>query len=142
MPRDFCALLLLLLVGIAKAQSPANDKIAHRGKLEGQSTSDNGTNVNASPEVGEPFAGWGCKAELWSSTVPSSGTAMNWTFNCNLDTAVGVYTGASVAVLPKLAHHDEDMMFLQRLLEGSVTRNVANQIRALLDHGEIISRES
>lgn len=80
---------------------PPNDTFAAAEVLTGNSVRLSDSNRNASPESGEPApAGTGAGHTVWYRwTAPTSGHYTVAAYASAIDTAVGVYTGASVASL-------------------------------------------
>ncbi len=101
------SLLLLGLpvaVGVAAgAPEPGNDAFANAVSLgNAASGSAQGSNVDATAEVGEPSYLSGVSV-WWSWTAPSSGSYLFDTCGSYLPSLLGVYTGASVSTLTQAA---------------------------------------
>ncbi|MGC1851706.1 MAG: hypothetical protein WA687_04620 [Solirubrobacterales bacterium] len=102
---------------IAPTPSPSNDHFANAEMLDIETgeagvfsfRSAEGTNWNASKEVGEPdHAGNPGGASVWFSwTAPASGVAQVSVFCLGFDALVGVYTGESLATLATVASVSE-----------------------------------
>ena len=131
-----CSLAILMFCEISRAQAPSNDNFSNRITLSGNSPSASGTNVNATPETGEPFAAAGRNSVWWQWTAPSSGTAILRTFNSKFDTVVSVYTGSSVSSLTLVGSNDDDATTLQSRLEVPVTQGVAYRIQVSSHDGQ------
>jgi hypothetical protein len=90
---------------------PANDLFERAQVLSGVAARVGGTTLNATTQVGEPrHAGVGAGRSVWYRwTAPRTG---RWTFTTqgsNLDTALALYSGASVNALRLLAADDDDL---------------------------------
>ncbi|MCB1123695.1 MAG: hypothetical protein KJT03_19230, partial [Verrucomicrobiae bacterium] len=87
---------------------PKNDNFANASVISGTSLSVRGFNLNASEEVGEPdHAGdLGGKSIWWRWTAPSDGQVIIDTSGSDIDTLLGVYTGASLGALVEVASND------------------------------------
>jgi uncharacterized repeat protein (TIGR01451 family)/uncharacterized delta-60 repeat protein len=118
--RGLAPLGILVLLGWSCSTSwaqPANDNFANAQVISGPSGSVTGNNINATLEPGEPATVLGspCGASVWYSwTAPSSGLVTFNTFGStsvvntgDLDTVLGIYTGASVANLTFVAGNDD-----------------------------------
>jgi hypothetical protein len=93
----------------ALALPPPNDLFAAGQALSGSTAAANGTNVEATKEVGEPnHAGNPGGRSIWYRwTAPSTGVAIVNTSGSSFDTTLAVYTGASVGGLHHVASNDD-----------------------------------
>src|SRR5829696_4322062 len=109
---------LLLLAGSAQAAAPANDNFSDAAAVTGASGTTSGTNVEATPETGEPSNhvddcctdGDLGDASVWYQwTAPSTGLFFFDTQGSDLlghDTVLGVYTG-SLGTLTEVGFNDD-----------------------------------
>jgi subtilisin family serine protease len=90
------------------ATRPINDKFAGATIYPVGACITNGSNADATSESGEPaHAGLkGGKSIWWSWTAPITGKVTIATDRSNFDTLLGVYTGASVSSLTRVAGDD------------------------------------
>jgi len=118
--RGLAPLGMVVLLGWSSSTSwaqPANDNFANAQVISGPNGSVTGNNINATLEPGEPatVGGSPCGASVWYSwTAPSSGVITFNTFGStsvvntgDLDTVLGIYTGASVDNLTLVAGNDD-----------------------------------
>jgi hypothetical protein len=99
----------LLLTASSAWAVPANDNFADSVVLSGMPVFENGSNVVATKETGEPnHAGDPGGASVWYAwTAPASGPVSVDTCVSGFDTLVGVYTGTSVGALTEVAANDQ-----------------------------------
>ena len=89
-------------INLNLAMRPANDKFADAQALSGTTATADGSNVNATGEVGEINHAdvSGTLASIWYTwTAPASGNVTINTFNSSFDTTLAVYTGNAVDAL-------------------------------------------
>lgn len=88
---------------------PDNDPFAAPYILAGSSDTDNGTNIGATKETGEPdhHGNAGGASVWWNWTSPGTGTAQVTTAGSDFDTILGVYTGSTVGGLSFIASDDD-----------------------------------
>ncbi len=91
---------------------PVNDNFANATVItltQGNSTTLKGYNTNATRETGDPRQGDnpGGRSVWWRWTAPSSGSVTLDTKGSYYDTTLGVYTGATLANLTKVADNDD-----------------------------------
>lgn len=98
-----------LAVKLPLRPPPANDAFARRLPLAGPSATATGTSEGATREAGEPVhAGRdGGSSVWWTWTAPASGKAVVTTRGSSFDTLLGVYTGAAVDQLTRIAQDDD-----------------------------------
>lgn len=92
------------------AARPANDKLAARITLSGNSGNSSGTNRLATQESGEPLqdsraAG---RTTWWKWVAPASGQVSLDTHGSNFDTLLSVSSGTTIASLQAIATNDDD----------------------------------
>lgn len=93
----------------ASAATPANDLFADAKVLTGAAASDNGLNLGASRETGEPDH-VGSPAEhsvWWTWTAPFSGHVSFDTLGSDFDTRLAAYRGTALANLVQVAANDD-----------------------------------
>lgn len=90
--------------------APVNDAFAARTVLLGEIDFAEGTNFNATVELGEPQHArtGGIRSVWWSWTAPGTGPVSFDTFGSNFDTVLAVYTGSAVNALTLVAENDDD----------------------------------
>lgn len=91
---------------------PANDNFANASLLSlggSQSLSVKGYNTNATKETGDPRQGDnpGGRSVWWRWTAPSAGSVTLDTRGSYFDSTLGVYTGATLTALTKVADNDD-----------------------------------
>lgn len=90
---------------------PANDNFANAAPLvfSGASTQVTGSNVASTKEAGEPNHAGNTMVHSvwWKWAPPAGGTATITTLGSNFDTALAVYTGATVSGLTELKSNDD-----------------------------------
>src|SRR6185503_12736521 len=121
------SIALQLVLGPA-APPPANDAFADRITVTGSHFNNvSGDNTGATREPNEPFHAdvLGGKSVWWSWTAPASGGVTLTTGGSVIDTALGVYTGNSLANLVLVAGNDEDPLSSVGL-ESRVTFNATS----------------
>ncbi len=104
---------------------PANDDFANAAVLEGASGTARGTNSLGTVQPGEPqhAANPGGRSLWWKWQAPADGTLLVSTEGSSFDTLLGVYTGALVSALTRVAENDD-------ALEGSGFSKVQHAVRA------------
>ena len=113
------------------ATPPPNDNFVNRIIITGSSITNNGSNIGATREIGEPYdigGTIGGKSVWWSWTAPHSGPVTISTIGSNFDTILGVYTGTVVSALTKIASDDESGGNSTSLVTFSATTGVTYQI--------------
>jgi hypothetical protein len=108
--RPLTAVLLVSLnAGALLAQAPPNDFFTNSIPLTGTNTTDQGSNINATKEPGEPdHAGnVGGQSVWWTWTAPTNGDLIITTDGSSFDTLLGIYTGTSVSALSLVASNDD-----------------------------------
>ena len=113
------------------ATPPPNDNFVNRIIITGTSITNNGSNIGATREIGEPYdigGTIGGKSVWWSWTAPHSGPVTISTIGSNFDTILGVYTGTVVSALTKIASDDESGGNSTSLVTFSATTGVTYQI--------------
>jgi hypothetical protein len=100
---------VLTSAATARAAGPANDDFAAAAILSGAPVFENGSNVVATKEPGEPnHAGDPGGASVWYVwTAPSSGPFSVDTCGGTFDTLIGIYVGTSVGALTPVAANDQ-----------------------------------
>lgn len=104
-----CVSLSLTVLVCSAWAAPANDNFASAQMLNGNVGSVNGSNVDATKEVGEPnhipYAG--ANASIWYRwQAASSGTVTIHTAGSSFDTILAVYTGSSLTALTQIDYDD------------------------------------
>ncbi len=92
------------------AARPANDNLAARATLSGNSGSSTGTNRLATQEAGEPLqdSRAGSHTVWWKWVAPASGQVSLDTHGSNFDTLLSVSSGTTMASLQTIASNDDD----------------------------------
>jgi hypothetical protein len=100
-----------IALNVQETPAPANDNFANAVALTNNIWT--GTTIGATRESGETtLAGNAGGASVWLTwTAPSTGTVSLSTAGSNFDTMLGVYTGASVAVLSQVAANDDASVY-------------------------------
>jgi hypothetical protein len=95
--------------GWALAAAPDNDDLADATELAGQLAFADGTNAEATKELGEPnHAGNAGGASIWYRwTAPAAGTTFISTCGSEFNTLLAVYTGDDVSLLNEVAGNDD-----------------------------------
>jgi hypothetical protein len=90
--------------------TPVNNNFSNAQVISGSSGGVNGSNVNATKEIGEPnHAGnVGGKSIWYRWLAPASGNVTLTTQGSNFDTLLGVYTGVAVNVLSTVASNNDE----------------------------------
>ena len=86
----------------ANAAQPGNDNFGSASVLsnDGSSGSDTGTNIDATPELGETLPDIGYTTTVWWQwTAPASGTYLFDTCGSTLSNELGIYTGSRLDAL-------------------------------------------
>src|SRR3569623_1375174 len=99
-PAAFAALLLAVASGDARAAAPANDNFAAAKVLSGPVGIGDYSNVEATPEAGEP-AGTG-NASLWFAWTATSGSVTFSTLGCDFKSTLTLYNGTALHTLAAL----------------------------------------
>jgi hypothetical protein len=89
---------------------PLNDNFTNRHRLAGASAEDQGSNVDATREAGEPSHDekLGDTSVWWSWVAPFAGLAMVTTTGSTFDTLLAVYVGSSLTTLKLVAGNDDE----------------------------------
>jgi hypothetical protein len=100
-------------IRIWKIVPPANDQFSNAFPISGERGTANGYNAYATRESGEPTHGVFSPATpsgsaWWTWTAPRTGWVKFDTFGSDYNTALGVYTGASVSSLTQIAANNDD----------------------------------
>lgn len=92
------------------AARPANDNLANRATLSGNSGTSTGTNRLATQESGEPLqdSRAGGHTVWWKWVAPASGQVSLDTHGSNFDTLLSVSSGTTIASLHTIASNDDD----------------------------------
>jgi Ca2+-binding RTX toxin-like protein len=85
-----------------------NDNFVNRTLLSGLAPNGLGSNIGATPEVGEPFQSGITNSVWWSWTAPNDGTFTIDTKNSDFDTFLSVFTGSAVNNLTLRAYNDDE----------------------------------
>jgi hypothetical protein len=95
--------------GSALAAAPANDNLADAAELTGRFAFAEGSNAEATEELGEPaHAGNAGGASIWYRwTAPAAGKATVGTCGSEINTLLAVYTGDQIALLTEIAANDD-----------------------------------
>ncbi len=100
---------------------PPNDLFAGREVITSVPALRRGSNLNATPQAGEPdLFGVGGSSVWWSWTAPQSGVAIATTEGSTFDTLLGVYTGTAVNALTPRGSSDD--------VPGAFTSSVLFQV--------------
>jgi len=91
------------------AAAPANNAFAARTIIDAQASTAFGTTVGANKETGEPFDGQ--RTVWWLWTPDRDGPVILTTSGSTFDTALAVYTGASLGDLSLVASNDDCYAF-------------------------------
>jgi hypothetical protein len=93
--------MVLSIVQKAPPVLGGNDLFVNRFTLTGQTNVVNGSNTNASKEIGEPDhdGNGGGRSIWWSWVAPASSPVSISTFGSSFDTVLGVYQGTTVSSL-------------------------------------------
>lgn len=96
-------------IRVATVGGPANDAFAARAAITGNTQTVSGTNVNSSPENGEPqhFNRAPATSVWWQWTPALTGTATVTTEGSNFDTVLAAYSGSALANLTGLQANDD-----------------------------------
>ncbi len=96
-------------LNISAPPTVANDNFLNATTVSGTTWSVTGSPLNATGEVAEPLPGYSpsnLSTLWWKWTAPDNGLYRISTAGSGIDTALGVYTGASVAALTSVGFHD------------------------------------
>jgi len=97
-------------MNLTVSPAPSNDNFANRIVIPTVGTTVTGSNGGANSEAGEPHAdelgAFGYDSVWWSYTPTVSGPVIVTTAGSSIDTFLGVYTGASVNALTRVATND------------------------------------
>jgi hypothetical protein len=109
---------------------PPNDNFANRTIVAGWTVVTNGTNINATKEIGEAnHAGnAGGKSVWWSWTPAVNGRVIVSTAGSSFDTLLGIYTGSSVSTLMNVASDNNSGPALTSRASFSCERGIAYRI--------------
>lgn len=121
------ALSAALLAPSLQAAPPGNDNFANATVITGSTISQNGTNVDATTEIGEPSLGF---RTIWYSwTAPSGGTLTVDTIGTGFDTLLGIYTGPSYNDIFTIRTDDDGGGNGTSLITTSVTGGTVYKIK-------------
>jgi Ca2+-binding RTX toxin-like protein len=108
-----------------------NDNFTNGTLLSGLAPNGQGSNIGATPEVGEPVQSGITNSVWWSWTAPNDGTFTIDTKNSNFDTFLSVFTGSALNNLSLIGYND-DVNYaagdLTSLLNLNVTAGTTYQI--------------
>lgn len=108
--------------GTALAAPPLNDDLADAAELAGRVAFADGTNAEATKELGEPnHAGNAGGASIWYRwTAPAAGPTTISTCGSGFNTLLAVYTGDDVSLLNQVAGNDDACGNRSQLTFGAV----------------------
>lgn len=95
---------------LSEPSRPPNDQFTNPTLIVGVSTTNTGTTIDASKELGEPdHAGQPSRRSIWWRwRAPGEGVATVTTAGSDFDTTLAAYTGTNVGALSLVADNDQD----------------------------------
>ncbi|MCX7004372.1 MAG: hypothetical protein NTV22_14015, partial [bacterium] len=108
---------------------PNNDLFAARYAVSGEMGTTNGSNIDATVEVGEDTLGYdGTQTVWWTWTAPATGTYAFDTYGSDFDTVLAIWQGSVLASLTLVGKNDDNNM-LQSFCPFEATSGGVYQIQ-------------